>query len=121
MKQSSALTVDDYLRQFDAELQTKLSKIRKLIHDLAPGVTESLSYQIPTFKLKGKTLVHFAAFKHHIGFYPTPSAIISFKDKLGEYKTSKGAIQFPIKEDLPMEIIKEIVRYRVAEVMNNHC
>jgi uncharacterized protein YdhG (YjbR/CyaY superfamily) len=118
MKQNTELTVDDYIRQFDAELQTKLGKIRELIHGLAPGAVESLSYQIPTFKLNGKALVHFAAFKNHIGFYPTPSGIISFRDKLGGFKTSKWAIQFPVKGDLPLEIIKEIVQFRVNEVRN---
>jgi uncharacterized protein YdhG (YjbR/CyaY superfamily) len=86
----NALSVDAYIGQFDDELQKKLSKVRSLIHELAPEASESMSYQIPTFKLMVKPLAHFAAYKTHIGFYPTPSAIIAFRDKLQDYKTSKG-------------------------------
>lgn len=117
MNSNNALSVDAYIGQFDDELQNKLSKIRRLIHELAPEVSESISYQIPTFKMKGKVLVHFAAYKTHIGFYPTPSTIISFKDKLQDYKTSKGTIQFPLHKELPLELIREIIEYRLLMVM----
>lgn len=117
MKSDGNLSVDAYIGQFDDELQNKLNKVRSLIQELAPDVSESMSYQIPTFKLKGKPLVHFAAFKTHIGFFPTPSAIISFKDKLQDYKTSKGAIQFPLHDELPMELISEIIEFRISMLM----
>jgi uncharacterized protein YdhG (YjbR/CyaY superfamily) len=116
MKSNNALSVDAYIGQFDDELQNKLNKVRRLIHELAPDVSESLSYQIPTFKLKGKPLAHFAAYKTHIGFYPAPSAIIAFRDKLNNYKTSKGAIQFPLHDELPLELIREIIEYRISMV-----
>jgi uncharacterized protein YdhG (YjbR/CyaY superfamily) len=114
MKRDVNLSVDAYIGQFDDELQNKLIKVRSLIQELAPEVSESMSYQIPTFKLKGKPLVHFAAFKTHIGFYPTPPAIIAFRDKLSNYKTSKGAIQFPLHHKLPMELISEIIEFRIS-------
>jgi uncharacterized protein YdhG (YjbR/CyaY superfamily) len=118
MKSDGNLSVDAYIGQFDDELQKKLNKVRSLIQELAPDVSESMSYQIPTFKLMGKPLAHFAAYKTHIGFYPTPSAIIAFRDKLNNYKTSKGAIQFPLHDELPMELIREIINYRISMVMD---
>jgi uncharacterized protein YdhG (YjbR/CyaY superfamily) len=91
-----------------------MEKMRKAIKEEAPQATEAISYQMPTFKLNGN-LVHFAAYKKHIGFYPTPSAIEAFREKLSSYKTSKGAIQFPIDKSLPIDLIKDMVKYRVKE------
>jgi uncharacterized protein YdhG (YjbR/CyaY superfamily) len=90
----------------------------KTIKDIAPKTDELIAYGMPTFKLNGKNLVHFAYYKNHIGFYPTPSPIEKFKNKLKDYKYSKGAIQFPLSEDLPLNLIKEIVVERVKELEN---
>lgn len=91
-----------------------MESIRKTIHETAPEATEKISYGMPTFYLNGN-LVHFAAFKKHIGFYPAPSGIENFKDKLEEYKTSKGTIQFPFDKEIPYELVSEIVKFRVNE------
>jgi uncharacterized protein YdhG (YjbR/CyaY superfamily) len=107
-------TIDDYIKMFPSDIQVILKKIRHLINECAPTAKEAISYGMPTFKLNGN-LVHFAAYKNHIGFYPTPSAIKTFQKELAAYKTSKGAIQFPIDEPIPFDLIKKIVKYRVKE------
>ncbi len=107
-------TVDDYIFQFPAEVQEKLHLLRNLIKETVPEAKEKISWQMPTYDLYGN-LVHFAAHKNHIGFYPAPSGIEIFKTQLAEYKSSKGAIQFPMSKPLPLELIGEIVRYRAAE------
>jgi uncharacterized protein YdhG (YjbR/CyaY superfamily) len=91
-----------------------LRRLRQTIRKAAPEATERISYQIPTFTLHGN-LVHFAAFKNHIGFYPTPGAIRAFKKELSPYAQTKGAVRFPIDAPLPLSLIKKIVQYRVAE------
>lgn len=106
--------IDEYILQFSQELQGKLNRIRTVIKEAAPNASEKISYGMPTFYLDGN-LVHFAAFKQHIGFYPTPSAVDFFKDELKSYKTSKGAIQFPYNKPIPYELIKKIVLFRVEE------
>jgi len=108
------ITIDQYILNFPIDLRNKLIKLRAIINENAPGAEEKISYQMPTFYLNGN-LVHFAAYKNHIGFYPTPSAIKFFSEELKEYKTSKGAIQFPIDEPLPYDLIKRIVEFRVKE------
>jgi len=105
--------IDKYISQFPSEIQTVLKKLKKTIKESAPNAEETISYGIPTFDMYGKHLVHFAIFRHHIGFFPTPSAIIAFKNELSEYKTSKGTIRFPIEKPLPFELIKKIVLFRV--------
>lgn len=107
-------TIDEYIATFPKNVQTIMEKMRKAIKEEAPQATEAIRYQMPTFKLNGN-LVHFAAYKKHIGFYPAPSAIEAFREKLSSYKTSKGAIQFPIDKSLPIDLVKGIVRYRVKE------
>lgn len=107
-------TIDEYIALFSAETQKLLREIRKVIQDAAPGATEKISYQMPTFYLNGN-LVHFAAQKNHIGFYPAPSGIEFAKDKLTGYEYSKGAIRFPFNQPLPLELISSIVRFRVQE------
>jgi len=91
-----------------------LNALRTSIRSAAPDATEKMSYQMPTFYLNGN-LVHFAAYRKHIGFYPTPSAIFAFRDELKPYKTSKGAVQFPIDKPLPLDLISRIVSFRVEE------
>jgi uncharacterized protein YdhG (YjbR/CyaY superfamily) len=109
-------SIDEYILQFSPEIQEKLSMLRKVIKEAAPDADEKISYQMPTFVLHGN-LVYFAAFKKHIGFYPTPSGIGAFKEELAEYKGAKGSVQFPLDKPLPYELIKRIVEYRVAENM----
>ncbi|MFA6121141.1 MAG: DUF1801 domain-containing protein [Sideroxydans sp.] len=107
-------SIDDYIATFPREVQATLEKLRQTIQKAAPDATEKISYQMPTFYLNGN-LVHFAAYKNHIGFYPAPSGIIAFQDELKKYKTSKGAIQFTIDEAIPHALVKKIVQFRVKE------
>jgi uncharacterized protein YdhG (YjbR/CyaY superfamily) len=109
-------TIDDYIATFPKEIQKKLQEMRATIKETAPDAEEKISYQMPTFYLKGN-LVHFAAFKNHIGFYPVPTGIEKFKKELSAYKTSKGAVQFPLDKPLPVDLIRKIVKFRVAENM----
>jgi uncharacterized protein YdhG (YjbR/CyaY superfamily) len=106
--------IDEYITTFPEEVQTVLQKLRQAIRDSAPEAKEAISYQMPAFKLNG-TLVWFAAFKNHIGFYPTSSAIKAFKEKLSSYEVSKGTIRFPIDKPIPFELVKEIVKFRVKQ------
>lgn len=107
-------TIDDYIAQFPTDVQSKLKDLKRVIKEAAPESAEKISYGMPTFFLH-KNLVHFAAFKNHIGFYPTPSGIEAFKEELGAYKTSKGAVQFPLNQPLPLDLISHIVAFSVAE------
>ncbi len=107
-------SIDEYILQFSPEVQEILQALRSVIKESAPDAEEKMSWRMPTFALHGN-LVHFAAHKRHIGFYPGPSGIDAFKHKLSEYKGSKGAVQFPIEKPLPYELISEIVKFRVAE------
>ena len=109
-------TIDEYIMQFSAEIQLILQEIRQVIKEAAPEAEEKISYQMPTFYLYGN-LVHFAAYKNHIGFYPTPSGIEAFKDELSKFKGAKGSVQFPIDKQLPFDLIKKIVEFRVDETM----
>lgn len=107
-------STDEYIGQFSPEIQELLTKVRHVIKEAVPEATEKISYQMPTFYLY-ENLVHFAVNKHHIGLYPTPSGVEGFKDRLTIYKTSKAAIQFPIDQPLPYELISEIAKYRASE------
>jgi len=107
-------TVDDYISAFPKEVQDILEKLRQTIQKAAPEATQTINYGIPTFQLHGN-LVHFAAFKNHIGFYPTPGAIGAFKKELSRCKGAKGSVQFPINQPLPLRLISTIVKYRVKE------
>lgn len=109
-----AKDIDEYIASFPKDVQVILEKIRMTIREAAPGAQESISYQIPTFKLDGN-LVHFAGFKNHIGFYPTPSGIEAFKNELSGFKTAKGSVQFPLDQPIPYELISEITAFRVKE------
>lgn len=111
-------TIDEYHASFPEHIQKKLQQIRKIIHLSAPNVTETISYNIPTFTLN-KNLVHYAAYKSHIGFYPTANPLVVFKEELSHFKTSKGAIQLPIDKPLPIALIKKIVKFRVKEDAEN--
>lgn len=108
-------TVDEYIAKVDPERQTTLSKIRKTIREAAPNAEERTSWGMPTY-WQGQNLVHFSDAKLHVGFHPSPDAIIHFKDKLSNYKTSKGTIQFSYSEPIPYDLIKEITLWRVGQV-----
>jgi uncharacterized protein YdhG (YjbR/CyaY superfamily) len=106
--------IDDYINDFSPEIQKTLQQIREVIQKAAPGAEETIKYAIPTFTLNGN-LVHFAAFKNHIGFYPIPSGIKAFEKELSTYKRGKGSIQFPLGEPMPLKLISKIVKFRVKE------
>jgi len=107
-------SIDEYIIKFPLEIQEILGSLKKVIKESAPDAEEKISYQMPTFVLHGN-LVHFAAFKNHIGFYPAPSGINAFKEELSEYKGGKGSIQFSLEKPLPYDLIRKIVKFRVAE------
>ena len=107
-------SIDTYIAQFPDDVQARLQKLRTTILKLAPGASEAMSYQIPTFKLNGN-LVHFAAFKKHIGFYPGATGIAAFQDELAGYKSAKGSVQFPLDQALPLDLVKKIVKFRVEQ------
>lgn len=110
-------TIDEYIGFFPGNIQNILEILRKVIGEAAPEAEETISYQIPTFKLNGN-LVHFAAFKKHIGFYPEPSGIEKFKEELSDYELSKGTVKFPFNKPIPYDLIKKIVEFRVSENTN---
>ena len=106
--------IDRYIARFPDDIQKILEQVRQTIKKTAPDAEEVISYGMPAYKLKG-ILVYFAAYKNHIGFYPTASPIEVFKDELANYKTSKGAIQFSIDKPLPIGLIKKIVKFKIVE------
>jgi uncharacterized protein YdhG (YjbR/CyaY superfamily) len=110
-------TIDEYIATFPADVQDILEKLRQVIRESAPDAEETLSYQIPTFKMK-VNLVHFAAFKNHIGFYPTPSAIEAFKKELFSYAVAKGSVKFPLGKPIPFDLVRKIVKFREQEIKN---
>jgi uncharacterized protein YdhG (YjbR/CyaY superfamily) len=107
-------TIDEYIAGFPPEIQEKLEKIRATIRKAAPKAEEAISYMMPTFKLHGN-LVHFAAFKNHIGFYPGAGGIAAFQEQLAGYETSKGTVQFPLDKRIPFSLITKIVKFRVQQ------
>ncbi len=112
--QTAPKTIDEYIAGFPHDVQEILEKIRMTIRKAAPDAQETIKYQMPTFTLKGN-LVHFAAFKKHIGFYPVPSGIEQFKDELSGYEGGKGSIRFPLDKPIPFDLISRIVQFRVKE------
>lgn len=112
-------SIDEYIATFPKTVQEKLQKIKKLIQDTAPEATEDFKYGMPTFRLLDRNLVHFAAYENHIGFYPTPSGVLEFEKMTDKYETSKGAIQFPIDDPIPYDLIEKVVKFRVDEVVKN--
>lgn len=111
-------TIDKYISSFPKNIQEILEKFRHVIKESAPEAQETISYRMPAFKLKGRNLVFFAAFKNHIGYFPTPSAIEAFKGDLSPYETSKGTIRFPLDKPIPYELVKKIAKFRVTEVLS---
>lgn len=111
---AKAENVDAYIADFPVGVQTLLKQIRSTIRSAAPLSKETISYAIPTYKLNGM-LVHFAGYKSHIGFYPGADGITKFAAELAEYKTSKGAVQFPLDKQLPVGLISRIVKFRIKQ------
>ena len=114
LKSIPVRNIDEYITGFPKDIQEILKELRVTIKKAAPEATETINYAIPTFTLKGN-LVHFAAYKNHIGFYPAPSGIVAFKKELSVYEGAKGSVQFPIDKPLPLELVTKIVRFRVKE------
>ena len=108
-------TIDEYIETFPKGIQSILKGVRQTIKEAAPEAEEAISYQIPTFKLKGNYLVYFAAFKKHIGLYPpSPKA---FRKEVSPYEGPKGNLRFPIDKPIPLDLVKRIVKYRVKEIL----
>ncbi len=114
MESKKAENIDEYIANCPVAVRKKLKDMRDTIKAAAPQATEKISYQMPTFYLEGN-LVHFAALKNHIGFYPTPSGVQAFLKETARYTSTKGAIQFPLDKPLPLKLVSKIVKFRVAE------
>ena len=106
--------IDEYIASFPKDTQEMLEKLRMTIREAAPDAEETINYGVPTFTLKGN-LVHFAAYKRHIGFYPAPTGIEKFKNELSAYERAKGSVQFPLDRPIPYDLISKIVTFRVKE------
>jgi uncharacterized protein YdhG (YjbR/CyaY superfamily) len=116
MTKKTPRDIDEYLSGYPKHVQRLLTQMRLTIKKAAPKATEKISYGIPTFALEGN-LVHFAAFKNHIGFYPTALAIAAFNKELSSYKCSKGTVQFPLDKPLPLNLVSRMVKFRVKQKM----
>ncbi|MFZ1756186.1 MAG: DUF1801 domain-containing protein [Caldilineaceae bacterium] len=114
--QAKLTTIDEYITGYPDAVQAILQEIRRTIAEEAPNATEAIAYGIPTFKLRGKNLVHFGAYKQHIGFYPTPAGLDAFAEQLSAYASGKGSAQFPLGEPMPFDLIREIVRFRMTQI-----
>jgi len=112
--QAAPRTIDEYIAVFPEEVQERLQKIRETIREAAPGAEEAIKYRMPTFVLNGN-LVHFAAFKNHIGFYPTPQGVEGFEQELSAYEGGKGSVQFPFDRPVPFDLIRRIVEFRARK------
>jgi uncharacterized protein YdhG (YjbR/CyaY superfamily) len=117
VKANKPATIDAYIADFPKETQVLLQKIRTIIRKTVPEATESISYSIPTFKLNGAPLIHFAAYKHHIGFYATPAGHEAFVEELAHYKQGKGSVQFPLDQSIPFDLIERMVIFRRNQVL----
>lgn len=111
MKRSDFKSIDEYIGMFPDEVQVILEKMRRTIREVLPEGVEAISYQIPTFKLNGHNVVHFAGFKHHIGMYPVPAGNEAFTKKIAPYVKGKGTIQFQLGEPIPYDLVREIVKF----------
>jgi uncharacterized protein YdhG (YjbR/CyaY superfamily) len=108
-------SVEQYIESFPKDLQLLLNQVRAIIKKNAPKAIESIAYGMPAYKSQGKPLVYFAAFKNHIGFYATPTGHEAFQEALSKYKQGKGSVQFPLDQPIPIDLIAEIVAFRVTE------
>ena len=115
MKSTKHTTIDEYISDFQKEVQKLLEQIRATIKKISPDAEETISYGIPTFKLNGVYLIYFAAFKNHIGFYATPGGHKEFEKEFSKYKQGKGSVQFPIDKPMPFSLVTKIVKFRVKQ------
>jgi uncharacterized protein YdhG (YjbR/CyaY superfamily) len=115
MRKKEFRTIDEYIKTFPEDVQFILEKIRQTIRKAAPEAVEAISYGIPTFKLNGRYLVYFAAWKNHVGSYPMPSGAKAFKKELSVYKQGKGSIQFPLDRPIPYDLVYKIVSFRIKD------
>ncbi len=111
--------IDEYIAGFEAHVRVVMEEVRTSIRNAAPEATETIKYRIPKL-LQNGNLVHFAAFKNHVGFYPAPSGIARFKAELSQYKWAKGSVQFPLDRPVPLKLIERIVRFRVSEAKSTN-
>lgn len=110
------VTVDEYIKAFQPEVREILEKMRRTVKKAAPKAKEIISYGMPAYKIdSGRPIVFFATFKHHIGFYPPPLAIETFKSDLAKYKSAKGSVRFPLNEPVPYQLITKMVKFCVQE------
>ena len=109
--------IDEYLKILSATSQEKIGSLLSLVHKLFPQAEEAMKYGIPGFVLQNKNLVHFAAYKKHIGLYPGPETLLLFSEELSSYSVSKGAVQFPLDKPLPLALIKKIIKERAKEIL----
>ena len=109
-------SVEEYISQFPLSVGRKLDAIRSLIFELYPQATEKIGYGMPSYKLNGRQFLYYAAFSKHIGFYAYPNVYIELKEDLKNYKTGKGSVQFPLEEDLPIELLKKMIQFRAEEM-----
>ncbi|HEX6981692.1 MAG TPA: DUF1801 domain-containing protein [Balneolaceae bacterium] len=116
MAKTDFKSIDEYISAFPEDVQEVLEQIRRIIQKAVPEAEEVISYQMPTFRLNG-ILVHFAAHKHHIGFYPTPSGITAFPEELPPYEPAKGSVKFPLNEPMPLDLKSDMVKFRAEENM----
>ena len=116
MNKKKFKTVDAYFNSFPEVVRSKLEIIRSIIQQESPDAIELLSYQMPSFKLQGRILVYYAAWKEHIGLYAFPSSLIRFKKELSGYHTSKATLQFPLEHEIPKNLLKKIIRFRIQEI-----
>ena len=110
--------IEDYIKSFPPKVQTILKKVRKLVKKTCPEATELFSYGMPAYKLNGKPLVYFAGYKNHIGLYATPDGHTHFKEELASYKQGKGSVQFPLDEEIPYDLIKRIVEFKIGNILS---
>jgi uncharacterized protein YdhG (YjbR/CyaY superfamily) len=119
-QKKTATTITEYIKLSPPAVQTLLKQMRSTIQSAAPQAEEYISYKMPAYKYKGKPLVYFAAYTHHIGFYATPTGHKKFEKEFSNYKTGKGSVQFPITHPLPLSLIKKVVKFRVSEIEKKH-
>jgi uncharacterized protein YdhG (YjbR/CyaY superfamily) len=117
IKKGPPENIDEYIAGFPGEIQKILEKLRETIRNAAPEAKETINYAVPTYKLNGN-LVHFAGYKKHVGFYPTPSGITNFEKELSGFETGKGSVKFPLNKPVPYDLVAEIVAFRVKENLN---
>jgi uncharacterized protein YdhG (YjbR/CyaY superfamily) len=115
MKEKKPESINDYISRFPESVQRSLNEVRNTVRKAAPGAEEKISYAMPAFTLDKKNLVYFAGYENHIGLYPAPAAMASFKKDFAKYKTGKGSVQFPLDQPMPLALITKIVKYRIKE------